>query len=175
MQPEQERRDPSYIKRIVEMEVAEQLKPMNLKLEAMHDWQLGFWSNGSGRPEGFFQRRMKEDDKRNTMLEDFVKTAQQRQIESEARKLQREKIWQFWKPILKWAGGGLSTALIALTCWLGPKVVNIAIIIYGELEKTHPAMTEKIKTVDAQPNPGVSSNHKPQDAMQPMPEVPHAQ
>lgn len=43
-------------------EVAKQLEPMHTLLTSVKDWQLSFWSNGSGRPPGFFQTRMKEDD-----------------------------------------------------------------------------------------------------------------
>jgi hypothetical protein len=158
---EPERRDPSYIKRIVEMEVAEQLKPMAAKIDSMHDWQLGFWSNGSGKPEGFFQRRMREDDKRNAMIDNFVKTAEKRQIELEDRVLQREKIWQFWKPILKWAGTGFGTAILGLVCWIGPKAAHVGFILWQDYMKSHPDAAQQIKTVDAQPKSGVSSNHNP--------------
>ena len=57
-------------------EVADQLKPFIDTLKGVRDWQYSFWSNGSGRPMGFFQMRMKEDDERNRQLKEDLKNKQ---------------------------------------------------------------------------------------------------
>lgn len=49
-------------KRYIMAEVTRQVQPMHDLLQSVKEWQLSFWSNGSGRPPGFFQNRMKEDD-----------------------------------------------------------------------------------------------------------------
>lgn len=38
-------------------------------VKPVHEWQLAFWSNGSGRPPGHFQSRCESDDRRYSRLE----------------------------------------------------------------------------------------------------------
>jgi Fe2+ transport system protein B len=49
--------DEKRVREIVEAEVAKQNRPIL-------DWMHGFWSNGSGKPLGFFQMRILQDDER---------------------------------------------------------------------------------------------------------------
>lgn len=60
--------DEQRVKDIVMIEVAKQIKPIADEVRAAREWQLSFWSNGSGRPPGYFQTRVKEDDARYTAL-----------------------------------------------------------------------------------------------------------
>src|ERR1700733_3770207 len=39
------------------------------ELKPIHEWMLSFWSNGSGRPPGYFQMRVIADDERYKRLE----------------------------------------------------------------------------------------------------------
>jgi hypothetical protein len=140
-------------------EVSSQLKPFSERLSEMHDWQLGFWSNGSGRPAGFFQRRMKEDDERNTRVINFIDNAEQRQREQETRKkLEEERqqaraeTWKKWAPFVKWASGILATLIVAFSLWIVPKMVAVVEILWKDYLNTHPGVTQQIKT-----NVGVDS------------------
>jgi hypothetical protein len=164
--------DEAEIRKIVMAEVASQLKPFGDKIDAMHDWQLGFWSNGSGRPVGFFQRRMKEDDERNIRVITYIDNAEKRQAESETRKKveeerqqAREAAWRKWSPVVKWVGGILSTLVIAAAVWLGSKVVLVAEILWQDYEHNHPGVSQQLKTIGAQPDPAYAKKQiPPEDA-----------
>ena len=141
-------------------EVVAQMKPFSDLLKAVHDWQVGFWSNGSGKPPGFFQMRMLEDDERNEMLVDFVKTAQRRQLESEMAQKQKEKQWAFWLPIAKWTLRGLGAGLIGIGCYVGPKVVKVGTILIQDYMLDHPSVTEQLKHVGNDADKGYSDPKK---------------
>lgn len=160
--------DEGEIRGLIVSEVAAQMKPVMAEIAKVHDWQTGWWANGSGKPPGFFQMWMAEDEKRNVVVDDFIKTAQKRQIEDEDRTKQREARWNFWWPIIKWVGGGAATALLALVCWLGPKAVHVGIILTQDYLKTHPEAAQKINSASASSG-AIQSTQKSQDAGLPYP------
>ncbi len=174
MQPEQERRDPSYIRSIVMEEVGVQLKPITIALQQMTSWRLRIW-NDNGGPPGYLQTRRLEDDNRHVTIKEDLK-AQNDKLEDQNEKLKplvafveeqrilkedRQKRWQFWSPIIKRVALGVGSGLLALSCWLGPKIVHVGIILWEDYIKYHPEVNEKMKTVDSQPNAGLSSAKKP--------------
>jgi hypothetical protein len=144
---------------MIVMEIQAHLSPIQQALGSFDSWRLRLW-NDNGGPPGYFQTRKIEDDERNEKVMDFIDTAQKRQIESEDRKKQSEKRWQFWWPIIKWVGGGIATAILGLACWLVPKVVAMEIIVWQDYLKYHPAVTEQLKNVSDQPSPAVSSSQE---------------
>src|ERR1700679_1281452 len=134
----------SEIRSWIMAEVTSQLKPFGDRLAEMHDWQLGFWSNGSGRPVGFFQRRMKEDDERNTRVINFINNAEQKLLEAETRKRVEEERcearaekWRKWAPVVKWTSGILSALIIAFSIWVGSKAVAVVEILWKDYLNTH--------------------------------------
>lgn len=140
------------IRRMVMEEVSEQLKPFKDMLKAVHDWQYSFWSNGSNRPPGFFQMRMKQDDERNRQLKDDLKvqTEVSKEIadfirEEKFRKEQREKSWVFWLPIIKWGGTALGTGILAVLTWIGSQSLPFFRFLWEDYLRYHPAMVEKLK------------------------------
>jgi hypothetical protein len=168
-------------------EIAAQLKPFAKLLDDLkevtgdlRDWQLGFWSNGVGKVPGFFQNRMKEDDKRrqeeddrhaqvkkdlkeqNDRLAPLVAYVEEHRILKEHRQAR----WEFWWPIIKWVGGGLGLCLLGLATYLGPKIVKAGTIIWDEYEKFHPGVTQKLKDIGTGTDPAYTSRQKqaPQDA-----------
>lgn len=150
-------------------EVAIQLKSFSETLEGVREWQLAFWSNGVGKVPGFFQTRMKEDDKRreeederhaqvkedlkeqNEKLAPVVSYIEEQRILREHRK----KRWEFWRPILWKVGGSVAGAFVALVIWAAPKVTHISIVLWEDYLKYHPEVTEQLKSVDKQPSPGI--------------------
>ena len=150
--------DEGEIRGLIVSEVAAQMKPVMAEIAKVHDWQTGFWSNGSGKPPGFFQMRMAEDDKRNADVADFIKTARKRQIESENDQKRREARWNFWKPIIKKVCGALSAAILALGIWLGPKLVRVTIILWQDYLRSHPDAAQQISTADFHALPGPPKN-----------------
>lgn len=145
-------------------EVARQLKPFMDTLSKVHDWQLSFWSNGSGRPPGFFQSRMKEDDERNRQVKKDLADQNSKlepvvaYIEDQrALKQHRDERWKFWWPKIQWAIGGFATGLLALTAWLGPHVAHVVDILWQDYERDHPGLSDQIKKANTPVNPAVSS------------------
>jgi hypothetical protein len=125
----------------------------------MHDWQLGFWSNGSGKPPGFFQMRMKEDDARNRRVEEYIELAETRQIEKEDRVKQREKRWGFWKPIVGWVVTGFMGGLVTFSIWFVPRAFHVIDVLWHDYERYHPAVRQQLNTGEALPQ-----SSRPQDA-----------
>ena len=156
--------DDAEIRRIVVEEVAKQMKPFVETLNKIHDWQLSFWSNGSGRPPGFFQGRMKQDDERNAQVKKDV-ADQNSKLEpvvafiNEQRILKehRSRRWKFWWPKIQWALGGFATSLLALVAWLGPHVANVINILWQDYERYHPGLSEQIKKAYTQTKPALQS------------------
>ena len=72
--------DEAEIRRIVLAAVTAHMKPWGEILKSVHDWQTGFWSNGSGKPLGFFQMRMKADDERRKHHHDQVRNPRERAV-----------------------------------------------------------------------------------------------
>lgn len=166
--------DDAELERRIVAEVAKQLKPFLDMLTRAHDWQLSFWSNGSDRPPGFFQSRMKEDDERNrqvkkdladqnSKLEPIVAFINEQRILKE----HRSRRWKFWWPKIQWALGGFATSLLALVAWLGPHVVHVVDILWQDYEHYHPGLSDQIKKAYTGINPAVSSGQKPQETAAP--------
>lgn len=160
-------------------EVAKQLKPFLDTLTRVHDWQLSFWSNGSGRPPGFFQSRMKDDDERNARVKKDLADQNSKlepvvaYIEDQrALKQHRDERWKFWWPKIQWAIGGIATGLLALVAWLGPHVAHVVDILWRDYEHYHPGLSDEIKKADTRIDPAVSSRQNPQDAATPVPGEP---
>jgi hypothetical protein len=173
------RPDEEAIRSIVAAEVTAQMKPFAETLSAVHDWQLSFWSNGSGRVPGFFQMRMKEDDARNLkdadekaqIKADLSKTTAMAErmdkyiAEQNTLKQHRKERWEKWWPVVSWVGGGIGVAFLGLCTWLGPKLVRGADVIYEDYLKNHPAVSEKLKTVSSEPKSALQSSEKqPQES-----------
>ncbi len=133
-------------------EVSKQLKPI-------HDWMLGFWSNGSGRPPGYFQMRVKADDERYerlakeaatqskalNVMADFIKTSQTRQREAEERQREREERIRFWMPIAKWVLGGIASLLLGLAIWAYHAVAPVVGVLWHDYLQTHPMVVQQLR------------------------------
>lgn len=163
-------------------EVARQLKPFHEMLtrfqecmEELQDWQLGFWSNGSGKPPGFFQMRIKADDERYLRLEketekqsatlekldDYINTAVIRQKESEDRKKDKEERLAFWMPYVKWIAGTVGTGIVGLSIWGFHTFRPVVYILWEDYLRAHPTVTEQLRNVPTAPNRAVSSTQEP--------------
>lgn len=151
------------------MEVSKQIQPL-------HEWMLGFWSNGSGRPPGFFQMRIKADDDRFERLRKETETqsevlkrldanmqeiAAQKKAEDERKERMAKRI-AFWLPILRLVGSGILAVLLALVGWLGPKAVRIVDVLWEDYMKAHPITEQKIKNISrGDSDPVYSREHNP--------------
>jgi hypothetical protein len=158
--------DEERIREIAMDEVSKQLKPI-------HEWQLSFWSNGSGRPPGFFQMRVKADDERYDRMAleqkktvdslgevtDFVKNYRQRREE-------RERRWKFWAPIMKRVLIGAATVLITLAGWAFSRIEPIVKILWEDYLRAHPMVIQKMKTISVNTSEPVYAGRQkpPQDA-----------
>ena len=165
------RPDEERLRTLVAAEVTAQMKPVAEMLKAVHEWQLSFWSNGSGRPPGFFQSRMLADDVRNAQTKEELKAAtslaeaaaanaakvavyiNKKQILEEHRAEQWKRVWAF----VKWVGPSVGAAFLGLCVWLGPRIVKVGDILVQDYLKYHPAVSEQLKTVSSDPVPAVQS------------------
>ena len=135
-------------------EVASQLKPFKDTLDALHEWQLAFWSNGSGRIEkGFFQRRMEEDDRRNAQIKEDLKTANDTIVplvayvtRQNVRQQLKDEFWRKYGPAIKWIGGTIGTAIVGLCLTYGIPAIKATWAIYQDYTQRH-----QIKTSDMPP------------------------
>lgn len=146
-------------------EVAKQVKPL-------HDWMLAFWSNGSDRPPGFFQMRIKADDDRYNRLaeaqaernevqkgqagalkdlQEFVVYYKAKQKAEEDRKDAFHKRVRFWLPIVKWVGGGIFALLVIIGGWAVHRTAAVAKFLWEDYLHTHPVVTQQIQNL-SQPN-----------------------
>ena len=148
--------DETHIRRIVVEEIRSHLEPINQSLRSLDTWRLRLW-NDNGGPPGYFQTRKIEDDARNMKIINFIETAEKRQIESEILQKKKEedqkkrdKRWEFWWPKIKWALGGLGTAFLGFTIWVGPKLVKVGSILVEDYLRYHPSVNEQLKTVGNQ-------------------------
>ena len=156
------------VRRMVMDEVTKQLGPTLTLLQKLsdtvnksHDWQLSFWSNGNrDRPPGFFQTRMKDDDRRYlelvsdmTQLKDHKKQVETLITESRAARKMREeqeaktRAWrQFW--LLKI---GLPILLLLLS-GIGVAVKQsfpVVRILWKDYLRAHPLAASQLKTVSS--------------------------
>ncbi len=158
-------------------EVARQLRPFQDAIDGLrdavtiiHDWQTGFWSNGSGRPPGFFQMRMREDDERNKLIKDDLQKKDEKLDpvvayieEQRILKEHRAQVWKVWGPILKWSGGLLCTGIVGVTTWAFPHLIRVGEVLWDDYLKDHPAVVQKLKTTSTDVPP-ISTAPKTQDA-----------
>lgn len=169
----------SEVKKIVEREISNQLKPL-------HEWQLSFWSNGSGRPLGFFQMRMREDDERYRLLIKYQEEQKQElmrqsevadrmddELKAQANDRTRKKErWDRWWPIAKWVGGGIGTLALGGATWLTIHAVPIAHILWEDYLHYHPSVTQQLKNVGEDVKPDYTgSKRSPEESKIPPLEV----
>lgn len=149
-------------KRFIVDEVKRQVEPTHtllqgLKQEAQEgkEWRLSFWSNGSGRPPGYFQNRVKSDDERYTALDgkteaqsvilDEVKCymIEQRavRVERERAEAERRKRHARYWTVAK----VVATALLGLAGWIATKAIPVAKILIEDYLKEHPYVSEHLK------------------------------
>jgi hypothetical protein len=147
------------IKRLIMAEVSRQMGPVQEVLKKLHEWQLAFWSNGSGRPPGFFQTRIKEDDRRYSEMLDEVskltdhkaavdafiielRLAREFREKREDEDKQRRKM--YWGLVWK-IGGPIGTGLLALLSWGAAKATPVIKILIDDYLQAHPHAMEQIK------------------------------
>ena len=142
-------------KRFIMEEITRQMEPTHTLLQTLKEWQLAFWSNGSGRPPGFFQSRIQHDDDRYGRL----KTESEAQsvvlgdvksymIEQRAVRVERERAdtdrqkrhARYWM-IGKIAAGLLGTAL----AWGAKEAYPVVKILIEDYLHSHPYVSEKLK------------------------------
>jgi hypothetical protein len=109
------------VRRIAVEEVTRQVKPL-------HDWQLAFWSNGSDRPEGYFQMRVKADDLRYKQLIQSI---------NDGRK--------FWRMILLKIALPVLGATLGLVGWGVRESIPTLRILFEEYIRAHPAVENRMK------------------------------
>ena len=146
-------------KRFIVAEIKRQMEPTHSLLEDLknqgketHEWQLSFWSNGSGRVPGFFQRRMVDDDKWRAqmdthketvtqLVEDLQKAREFRELREQETKDRHKRYWSlFWK-----ISGPVATALLGLLTWGAAKAAPVVKILIDDYLKAHPQVTEQLK------------------------------
>lgn len=157
--------------------MAEVLKEVSKQVQPLHDWQLAFWSNGSGRPPGYFQMRVDADDKRYKRLEEetvaqsevlkrldtnMLDIASEKKAEVE-RKARRAARIAFWLPIVKWVAGGVLTAALALGGWAFSKVEPVIKILWEDYLEYHPAVKQKVKSLSVIAPDGTNAQNASQD------------
>jgi len=153
-------------------EVSKQIGPL-------HEWQLAFWSNGSGRPLGYFQMRVKADDERFGRLADETKEqseilrelkenmqviALEKKVDLALKEERTKKLAKRW-PIIKWALGIIGTAALTLGGWTIHKVEPVLEILlkdfWSDYQKAHPISSEKIKNLSTvNPDEVYANKHK---------------
>jgi hypothetical protein len=157
-------------KRYIDMEIKRQMEPTLTLLQELkkqgsetHEWLLGFWANGSGRPEGLFQRRMKDDDKWRAQMEEHKETVTQlvsdlckarefrekreaeekeRQEEEKRLKAERKKFWisVFWRvglPAILGIFGLIGTGIV--------RAAPVVKILIDDYLQAHPRVSEQLK------------------------------
>lgn len=152
-------------------EVARQLVPFETALKALHEWQLSFWSNGTGRPPGFFQSRIKADDERYKKLEDETKEqsgilakVHDFMVSQVARAEAREKAekdradrHKLYMSLLWKIGAPIAGAILSLVGWGVSKAVPVIRILIDDYLRAHPAVTTELqKRSSASADPVVS-------------------
>lgn len=144
-------------------EVTRQVKPFAEALQALHEWQLAFWSNGSGRVPGFFQRRMQEDDRRNKeidlrhgeILQEVNKLTDHKQAVDafivelrlarefrERRESEAKTRRNFW--ILK-VGVPVVVGVLGLLGVLARQAAPVVKILWDDYLHAHPVVTEQLR------------------------------
>ena len=154
-------------------EVAKQMQPLQATLQKVHEWQLGWWSNGSkDRPPGFFQNRMKEDDRWRDEVRSQVdrlsanraadakfilelrmarKFREQREAEAKARR-------NFW--IVK-VGVPVLVAILGLIGVAVKVSAPIIKVLVDDYLRAHPYVTEHLKKQNSSElDPAYAGDHR---------------
>jgi hypothetical protein len=174
------------LRRFVMDEIDRQLKPTHSLLEELkkqgkenHEWMLGFWANGSLRPEGFFQSRIKADDLRYKRLEDETKdqsttleTLKAFMIEQKLTRVgrelaekEKEERHARYFTFAKWLLGVIGPVLLAAAGWLAHEASPVIKVLWEEYLKAHPVVTERLRD-HVSYEPSLTST-QPQDAKNP--------
>lgn len=168
------------IREIVVEEVSKQIRPI-------HDWMLGFWANGSGRPPGYFQMRVKSDDERYARLEsetrnqsdtlDILKDFMQeqrlsREAREKAERDRRIRHARYWS-VAKWALGIVGPALLGLCTLAYQHLAPVLQILWEDYLKAHPAVTTRLKDLSSENSePAYAGRQRSQDSGLPSSYVP---
>ena len=157
-------------------EVSKQIQPL-------HEWMLAFWSNGSGRPPGFFQMRIKADDERygrlskemdkqSEVLErldvNMQEIAAEKKLEAERKKIEaerkeeRDKRIARWLPVVKWVASVLASAMIALASWGAVKIEPVLRVLWLDYLRAHPLAEKQLKNMSQEEHePAYSGKQNP--------------
>jgi len=151
------------LEKLIMAEVSRQLEPTHTLLQQLKEWQLAFWSNGSGRPPGFIQNRIISEDQRYREIADEVKTLTDHKstVDSfivelrlarefrEKREKEAKDRRNFWivKVALPVTLGILSLLGLAIK-----QTAPVIQILWEDYLKAHPEVTERIKNI-SQDNP----------------------
>lgn len=142
--------DEEELRRFIVAEVASQLKPFKDQLTELHEWQLAFWQNGSGRVKGLFQRRIEEDDQHRQEVKDDLKKQNDTLVplvayvtRQNVRQEMRDEFWKTWGPAIKWTARGIGIGIVGLVLHYGPSAIKTGWAIYQDYMERH-----QIKTSD---------------------------
>ena len=139
--------DEAAVRNIARDEIRTHLDPIKDTLTKLDVRTLRLW-NDNGGPDGFFQMRMVEDDRRHAIVvkkqeaqaitlkkvDDFVDTYNLLQKQLLEQRERRDKQLAFWLPIIKWVGGGIGVAILAASTWL----VHAAQVVWQDYLNSHP-------------------------------------
>jgi hypothetical protein len=146
------------LKGLVMAEVTKQMGPVQDPLKKLHEWQLGFWSNGSkDRPKGFFQMRIEADDRRYQEMVDEVSKLSDHKASVDAfiielrlarefrekREKEAKDRRNFW--ILK-VGVPVIVGILGLLGVAIKQAAPVIEILWKDYLKAHPAVSEQLKT-----------------------------
>ena len=166
-------------KRFIVDEVKRQVEPTHTLLQKLSEWQLAFWSNGSGRPPGFFQSRIKEDDHRykelddktdaqNVVLDDvkcFMIEQRAVRVERERAEAERRKRHARYWTVAKVVA---TAPVLGLAGWIVTKAIPVAKILIEDYLKAHPYVSERLKNRSSVESSPVLSSTQQSDLPQGM-------
>lgn len=156
-------------------EVNRQMEPIKDMLAELHDWQLAFWSNGSGRVPGFFQRRIQDDDrwretvedhksKVDTLIGDLCKAREFREKREEEEKERKQKRREFWMGIFWKAGLPFILFVVSAAAAGVVKAAPVIKILWDDYLRAHPQVTERLKNTADSGDPSYADGEQPQHA-----------
>jgi hypothetical protein len=171
---ERRRKGEESLEALVMAEVNKQIEPVKKLLTELHEWQLAFWANGSGRVPGFFQRRIQDDDrwratvddhktKVDTLIYDLCKAREFREKREEEEKVQRQKRHDFWISIFWKVGLPIALGICSIVGTGIVKATPIIKILWEDYLRAHPAVTQQMKNITTV-SPDVAHNKAIQQA-----------
>jgi hypothetical protein len=153
------------VEKIVESMLIEALKPIQDKLAGhdlvlakqdkalalAHEWQLSLFANGSGRPPGFFDVRVKADDawrkeireklekqeELGVHVEEMRKLLAAQLARSEEKKARNSKV--AW-----WFAGVTGSVLSAALIFAGSQLYKVASIMWDSYRKVDPTAVKRL-------------------------------